>query len=1305
MATMVLSAAGAAVGGAIGGSIAGLSTAAAGRALGSYVGKAIDQSIMGLGAEAREVGKVDRFRLTNAGSGASIAQLYGRLRVAGQVIWASDFVESSTSSGGGGGKGVGGGRGGPETITYSYAVSLAVAVCEGEVTRVGRIWADGEEIAPDTLNMRVYKGSADQLPDPLIEAIEGQGAVPAYRGTAYVVMDNFDLEPFGNRVPQFSFEVVRPEQPSHPDAPEELARAVQAVALMPGTGEYALATTAVNYFDGSTSRWTANVNTPAAKPDFVQSLEVLQDELPNCQAASLIVCWFGGDLRAAHCRIAPKVEQQDADGENMPWTVSGAARDDVALIEQVDGRPIYGGTPADAAVIESIRAMNANGQAVMFYPFILMDQLDSNTLTNPYTGEAGQPPLPWRGRITSSLAPGMEGSPDGTGAMNAEVAAFVGTATAAHFTIEDGEVVYSGPDEWTFSRFILHYAALCRAAGGVDSFCIGSELRGLTWLRGANHTFPFVDALLALIPQVRSLLGSEVKLGYAADWSEYFGYQPPDGNVYFHLDPVWAHPEIDFIGIDNYMPLSDWRDGSDHVDAQTWDDIYNLDYLRSNVEGGEGYDWYYHSIDAQAAQIRTPITDGAHDEPWVYRYKDLRNWWLHPHHNRIDGTRAVHPTDWLPQSKPFWFTEFGCAAIDKGTNQPNKFLDPKSSESRLPKYSNGARDDLIQKQYLRAMHTHWAQTNLTSVEYGGDMVDMSRAFVWAWDTRPYPFFPNLSDLWSDGANYPRGHWINGRTGNRTLANVISEMCDRAGLTAYSTQGLYGSVRGYLVADVTDARSAIQSLILAHGFDAVDRDGLLRFVPRDGQIARAVDPAWLAISDDLDGVVEQSRLPEAEMSGRVRIGFVVADADFEISTEEAVLPDEATHAVAGSEVDMSLTRSEGRQIAERWLAEARIARESVRLALPPSQSDLGAGDVLQLPGDGTEGPAQYRIDQVEVGPMQIVDAVRIEPETYIAAQIDDTPPRVRPYVPPMPVQTLFLDLPLLSGDEVPHAPHIAVASDPWPGSVAVYSAPEDSGYALNTVLGARATMGLTQTALPAARPGLWDRGPGLEVKLIGGTLSSISDTALLSGGNLMAIGDGSPGNWELFQFADAELIAERTYRLSRRLRGQQGTDAVMPAVWPAGSWAVLVNGALSQIDLRASLRHVAQHYRIGPAGRSYDDPSYVYRTEAFDGIGLRPYAPVHLARRTDQGAHHFTWIRRTRIDGDTWLGDEVPLGEDREAYRVTVYRGADVLRSAQVSTPSWIYAAAEQAADGPYTHVTVAQISDRFGAGPAASLAA
>ncbi|TDK49846.1 baseplate multidomain protein megatron [Antarcticimicrobium luteum] len=1306
MATILLSAAGAAIGGSVGGTLAGLSSVAIGRAVGATLGRMIDERLLGLGAAPVETGKVDRFRLMQAGEGEPIPQVYGRMRLGGQVIWASDFQESATTRGGKGG------APSAKVTEYSYSVSLAVALCEGEVLSVGRVWADGEEVARSDLNMRVYPGSADQLPDPLIEAIEGAGMVPAYRGTAYVVMEDVDLAPYGNRVPQLSFEVLRADQPGTGHYDHDPAQLVRGVALIPGTGEYALATTPVHYSNGPGSRWAANQVTPSGLADFPRAFEQLTEELPGCDAVSLVVSWFGGDLRCGHCRIEPKVEHKEAEGENMVWQVAGVTRAAAGQIAQVEGRPVYGGTPADAAVVEAIRHMRDAGRRVMFYPFVLMDQMTGNGLPDPWTGAADQPHLPWRGRITLSVAPGQAVSPDGTAAADAEVSAFMGTATAADFTVGDGVVTYSGPEEWGLRRFILHYAALCAAAGGVAAFCIGSELRGLTQIRGATG-FPVVAALRDLAGEVRALLGPEVELGYAADWSEYFGYQPEDGSGdrYFHLDPLWADPQIDFIGIDNYMPLSDWRQGEDHLDAQAgWESIYDPAYLDANVEGGEGYDWYYHSDEARAAQIRTPITDGAHAEPWVWRFKDLRGWWENDHHERIGGVRQAMATAWEPQMKPIWFTELGCAAIDKGTNQPNKFLDPKSSESRLPRYSTGRRDDLIQLCYLRAQLGHWAEAanNPVSEVYGAPMLDLANAYVWAWDARPFPAFPNRADLWSDGDNYMRGHWLNGRMGARRLASVIEELCARAGLSAIDTARVHDIVRGYRVDRIDDVRAALQPLMLCYGLDAVERDGLLRFLPRDGRAGESVDGDRLAESGEVDGLVELARVPEAELAGRVQVRFVEWGGDHDVTAEQAVLADDATHAVAVTDLPLALTRSEGRAVAERWLTEARVARDSARFALPPSRMALGAGDVVRLPGEGAAGGALYRIDRVEQTEAQLIEAVRIEPAVYTPSEPVGGPPSARAFAAPVPVLPLFMDLPLISGDEVPHAPHLAVTATPWPGTVAVYASALDENYELDEIIAARSVIGVTETPMAAARPGFWDEGAPLQVRLLNGALESRDALAVLNGANLAAIGDGSSGNWELIQFRGAELVDADTYLLTGRLRGQAGSDGVMPDIWPPGSWLVLLDRRPVQTGLTPAQRRVARHYRIGPGRRGYDDPSYQHLVEAFDGNGLRPYAPCHLeVTRDETGAYTAGWIRRTReVGGSDWALDEVPLAEEREAYLLRVMQGAVLLREETVSTPAWAYGAAAQAADGlsPPAVLEVAQISARYGPGPFARVA-
>ena len=1330
MATLILSAAGGALGGAVGGSVLGVSAAALGRVAGAAIGRSIDARLLGPGAGVVETGRVSRLRLTGSGEGDAIARVWGRMRVPGQVIWATEFDERVTVTGGGGG-----GKGTPrparpERREISYSVSLALALCEGEITHLGRVWADGTEIAPDSLNLRLYRGTTDQLPDPRIEAVEGAGSVPAYRGTAYVVIEDLEISPFGNRVPQFTFEVCRPAQPHLPGADLDPAHGLRAVALLPGTGEYALATTPAKMRFGPGSIGLANVATAAARPDMAVALDALTGELPGVRATSLVVAWFGDDLRAGECRIRPRVERRAHDATNMPWTAGGIARAQAGEVPRdATGALVYGGTPADQAVIEAILALKAKGLDVMYYPFLLMEQMPGNGLPDPWSDAPDQPVLPWRGRITARVAPGRDGSPDGTTAATDEVAAFFGTARAADFSVApvapDGgdppsyggavkttPVAYSGPAEWRYRRFILHQAALCAAAGGVESFCIGSEMRGLTQIRGPGNSFPAVAQLVDLAAEVRSLLGPEVRISYAADWTEYFGYQTGDGDRFFHLDPLWADANIDFVGIDNYMPLSDWRDGTDHADA-IWGAIHDLGYLQSNIEGGEGHDWFYPSPEARAAQRRVPITDGAYAEPWVWRVKDIRNWWGRFHHERTGGVRNPVPTAWLPESKPVRFTEMGCAAVEKGTNQPNRFLDPKSSESGLPHFSDGRRDDLIQMQYLRALTGYWRDParNPVSRLYDGPMIDIDHAHVWAWDARPFPAFPNDRERWSDGANWARGHWITGRVSAQRMASAVQEMASRAGLAhdALDLDRLHAHVSGYLSDQVETARAALQPLMLAKGVDAVERDGALRFQTRDGRHDHAVSAAMLVEDAERGAPLELSRAAAAELSGRVRLRFVEADADFDVIAEEAVLADEATHAVSTSEMPLALTRAQGRQVVARWLAEARLATDTLALSLPPSRLHMGAGDVIAVTGDrGAQG--LYRIDRVELlGAVQRVEAVRTDPAPFTPLQVVADVPRRRAFALPVPVTPLFLDLPLITGDEVPHAPHLTVTADPWPGAAALYASDTGSDWQLDRTLDAPGTVGVTETPLDPAPPGLIDRGAALRVRMLLGTLAGVDDTALLGGANLCAIGDGTPGGWELWQFRDAELVDADTYLLGHRLRGQLGTEGAIATPWPAGSFVVRLDGRPVQTGLPAARRGMARHYRIGPAGRPLDDPAFEERVLAFDGLGLRPYRPVHLrVRAAGDGGLILSWIRRTRtLDGDRWDIPEVPLFEEREQYLLRILdSGSGALRrEILLDAPAFHYDAAMRAADGltgQAVNVHVAQISATFGPGPVAT---
>lgn len=719
MATLVLQTAGAVIGGIFGGPAGAI----LGRALGAVAGATIDQSVLAPSGSDRVGPRVSSLGGISSTEGAPLARVYGRARVGGQIIWATRFEESSTTVRSGSSGSKGGGRS-SNTTTFSYYANFAVAVCEGPIAEVRRIWADGKEIDQTKFTIRIYRGVETQEPDALIVAKEGSGNVPAYRGTAYVVFERMPLVDFGNRVPQLTFEVVRPVG--------GLASMVRAIDLIPGASEFAYSPSSLTQVKSFGLSSSENRHQLVRASDWTASLDALQALCPNLESVALIVSWFGDDLRAGQCTIAPRVENESKFIQNTSWSVAGLDRLDARVVSSSGGRPAYGGTPSDQSVVDAIIDLKARGLSVVFYPFIMMDIPAGNERVDPWTGASSQPAFPWRGRITCSPAPGVSGSVDSSSAAATQIQNFFGSVSPA-------------ATEWSFRRFIFHCANLCNQAGGVDAFLVGSELASLTRVRSASGFYPAATALAQLAADCKAILGAGTKMSYAADWTEYGAHVLNGGNeIRFPLDAVWSSSSVDFVGIDAYWPLSDWRDGFDHLDREASRSVYERSYLQSRMTGGEAFDWYYADASARETQNRAPISDDAYGKPWIFRPKDLAGWWSHPHVERAGGVELAGTTAWTPASKPIWLIETGCPAVDRGGNAPNVFPDAKSSEGGLPHFSRGFRDDLIQSRVLEAFLAHFDPAlrgyvegaNPVSSLYGGRMVDVSRIHLWAWDARP-----------------------------------------------------------------------------------------------------------------------------------------------------------------------------------------------------------------------------------------------------------------------------------------------------------------------------------------------------------------------------------------------------------------------------------------------------------------------------------------------------------------------------------------------------------------------------------------
>ncbi|QIB35102.1 baseplate multidomain protein megatron [Ancylobacter pratisalsi] len=1292
MATLLLGAAGAAVGGALLGPVG----AVAGRALGALGGTVLDNMLVTRGRHIEGPRLNDIGTMTST-EGAPIPRLYGRARMSGQVIWAApaeEVVSTQVQSGGKGGTSFGPSA---TTTTYSYFGSFAVGLCEGPVNRIGRIWADGQLLDTQGLTLRLHTGGPDQLPDPLIEARET--APPAYRGLAYLVFERLPLADFGNRLPQISVEVER--------AIGALETRLTAVTLIPGATEFGYDTREIRRVQHPGAYEPENRHNTLADTDFDAALDHLLALCPNLRRVALVVSWFGDDLRAGQCRIRPGVERRDkttSAAQPVEWRVAGEIRPGAYLVTQHDGHPAYGGTPSDESVRYAIERLKARGLAVTLYPFVMMDIPVGNTLPDPWSGAGTQPTYPWRGRITCDPAPGRPGTPDGTGAAASQVAALFGTAAAADYAIGGGQVIYTGPEEWTLRRMALHYAKLSVLAGGVEAILIGSEMPALTRVRSASGMYPAVSAFAALATDVKAIVGAGTKVGYAADWTEYGSHALDGGTeLRFPLDPLWASPAIDFIGIDWYAPVADWRDGDAHLDAASFASGYDRAYLAGNVRGGEGFDWYYPDDAARLAQNRVPITDGAYGEPWVFRQKDIAAWWGNAHFERVGGVRSPTPTAWVPGAKPVRLTEFGCAAVDKGANRPSVFPDPKSVESGVPPFSNGQRDDLMQRRHLEATLDAFetVAANPVSGLPSGRMLDTASLYAWTWDARPYPVFPLAGQVWADGANWETGHWLSGRLGAAPLAELCATMAADFGVGNLDSSTLRGVVDGYVVDRPMSMRAALESLAAAFAFDLVGDGAVLRLRPRGGAEVMSVRDDDIVAGDDV-AAPSFTRAAESELPLSVTLSFLDGTADYRRITAASRRLAGQARADAGLDIAMVAPSGLASGLAEMWLQDAWAGRESVRFTLPPSALALEPGDVVRFERDGRA--RLLEITEIEDREARVVSARGIDPSIFALAVRSSRAVTIALPPSPGPPELMVMALPTLSASEpAPVLAHLAAFADPWPGSMAVWRSLDGASFQRVETVAAPTPMGETVTELAPGPNWHWNRGATLEVQLYSGAIAAASEETVLGGANVLVL--LAPGRAaEIMQFQDAELIGAMRWRLRGLLRGQVGTEAASRAPWPVGTRLVLFDDNLVSAATGLDLLGRAVTYRVGRADRDHGDAGVSEVSAQIGPAALLPLSPVHArARRTGAGVE-ISWIRRTRIDGDSWELLEVPLGEASEGYLVEVLNAGAVVRSFTVGTPALLYAAGQEIADfgapQSFLDLRIAQLSASVGPGAA-----
>ncbi len=1227
MATLALQAVGTAIGGPIGGFI------------GAKVGGLVDSAIFGGSTRLQDVigPRLDNLKVQTSAYGEFIPQIFGNMRVGGNVIWATDIkeVETRTEQSAGGGKGVGGGETKQTTVTYDYFATLAIAICEGEIDEVVRVWADSKILTIDDLQnakdkYEVHLGSEEQLPSDIIKDYSADpDNVPAYRGTAYIVIEDFPLADYGNRIPNFNFEVKRTVRPT-PSVEDKIT----AITIIPGSGEFVYSNVPSYKYSVTLdengqqvktgTRRNVNIHNFENVANVTLALDQMQAAFPNLEWVSVVCNWFITSSDLATAQVIPKIEDSDNIVEPFGWSVGGYNRGNAQEVLRFEnGALTYGGTPSDRSVLGLLQDLKARGYKVMFYPMPLVDTL----ATQP-----GETDKPWRGR----LVPASE----------AECSDF--------FTRANG-----------YNAFIRHYSQLnlngTTLKALVDAFVIGSEMRGITEFHEGAHYHIGVhnlEALAQLVQQDLAGTGLDVKVTYAADWSEYHSI---DG--YYHLDHLWASPHIDMVGIDNYMPLTPDLDQSDITEEK----------IRNGWENDEGWDYYYLDSEARTGKTNYPIGNGL--DP--YAWKNIEQWW---NTNHFHFQNLSNGTGWTPQMKPIWFTEFGFPSVDGAANQPNVFVDPTSVESFYPRGSKRRVDFLAQRQAVNASLDFWQAKNAEA----GNAELVPLMFLWTWDARPYPYFPDLRHIWADGGNWRTGHWVTGKFGASNLGAIIANLLAQVGMSPdmYDVSSLVDPVEGFIINNRQTIRAHLEALRAVYFFDVVESNGRLKFIKRGQSVAQTIEHDDLVpgTDDDLRETVTIVRTQELELPDRVDVQYINRVNHYQAANQLAQRDEGSAEDKVTITAPIVFSDAQARSIAESILYAAWIGRLTYQFTLPPKYVLLEPSDVITLNVSGVA----HRMRMVETtmarGGQQQVSAISEDISAYdFYTDPGDTVTDIEARAGTAESNVILLDLPALPNDTDDNGTlraAFATEQENWRGAVLYQSTDggENGGnnFSLFTSANALAVTGTALNALPAGPRNHWDTENTLRVALSHGALSSTSRLAVLNGANACVLGN------EIIQFSTATLVEQNVYELSDLLRGRLGTEHEM-ANHAVGDAFVLLGSGVEKQTVPLNDIGLLRHYKAASLGQllaNVDEQTFTYA-----GVKFRPYAPVHITGERD-GSDNLTirWVRRTRINGAWRDAVDVPLGEESERYEVDIMDGATVVRTISSSVTECTYSAAEQVAD-------------------------
>ncbi|MCC7546201.1 MAG: phage tail protein [Burkholderiales bacterium] len=538
----------------------------------------------------------------------------------------------------------------------------------------------------------------------------------------------------------------------------------------------------------------------------------------------------------------------------------------------------------------------------------------------------------------------------------------------------------------------------------------------------------------------------------------------------------------------------------------------------------------------------------------------------------------------------------------------------------------------------------------------------------------------------------------------TIGEIVTQISAQVGLSAddIDVTQLTDTCEGFVLASRMSARSAIEPLQLAYSFDVVERDGKVRFPKRGGATVATIPFADLGAHEpgtEVPQAMATNRAQEVELPATLEIQYLDPAIDYQVNVQRARRI--VTRSDDSRKVDLPIVLSAdtAKRVADRAMFTAWMARNRRSVRLLRKWMLLDPADPVELEReDGTtQRVVVLRTDYGSPGLVALEvadDDASIYTQSALGGSAtpgqDDIEWRAK-------ARLELMDIPILRDEDDNAGFYAAVCgvSPSWPGA-GIYGS-SDGGLNFAPLAGASLTpIGNAQTVLAPGITTTWDEVNSVTVMLDAGVLSSSTDVNVLNGANLALLGE------ELIQFGTVVDNGDGSYTLSHLLRGRRGSEWAI-GNHHAGERFVLLRASARRIVRNLSEVHLQRHYKAVTYGLLFDQADVVPFTN--HAVGLKPLSPVHITGVRDEASNlMLSAVRRSRLGGGWQDFQQLPLGEQSEAYEIDIMNGASVVRTLYSSTTTAEYSAVHQTTDfgAPKAEGTLSlrwyQMSDSVGRG-------